>query len=519
MNWKLYLLLTLLGLSTATIVGLFQSSPGYMDADYYYAGGMQLANGHGFSEPYLWNYLDDPAVLPHPSHTYWMPLASILAAAGIILIKSSTWFAARMGFLIITALIPPVTAALAWSFTPRRDLALTSGLLAVFPAFYLSFLPVTDTFGIYMLIGGTFFLIINRRSSALNSLLLGILAGLMHLARADGVLWLLIAMLVVLFISPKPSKRRTIVFHLVIALAGYLMVLIPWFARNYFTLGTPFAPGSSKPLWLTTYDQLFSYPASRITFSNWWQSGLGAITRVRIWALGLNLSNMVSVQGEIFLLPFIALGLWHLRKDRRVQLAGFCWVITLAAMTILFPFAGARGGFFHSGASLQMIWWVLAPIGLDQVILWGSRKRGWIASQAGIIFRSGLVAIAALLTLLVIYSRVIGGGGNSVWDQEHTAYSQITSVLISKGMTNGEVVMVANPPGFFLASGNPAIAVPDGDVNTLLAAAKRYEGKYVILEEGATPTGLMTIYDNPENASRLHYLGDVHGAHLYAIQP
>jgi hypothetical protein len=119
----------------------------------------------------------------------------------------------------------------------------------------------------------------------------------------------------------------------------------------------------------------------------------------------------------------------------------------------------------------------------------------------------------------VIYTRVIGGGGNSVWDQENTAYSQITSVLISKGMTNGEVVMVANPPGFFLASGNPAIAIPDGDVNTLLAAAKRYEGKYVVLEEGATPTGLMTIYNNPENASRLHYLGDVHGAHLYAIQP
>ena len=29
-----------------------------MDADYYFSGGVQLAQGKGFSEPYLWNYFD-----------------------------------------------------------------------------------------------------------------------------------------------------------------------------------------------------------------------------------------------------------------------------------------------------------------------------------------------------------------------------------------------------------------------------------------------------------------------------
>ena len=37
--------------------------------------------------------------------------------------------------------------------------------------------------------------------------------------------------------------------------------------------------------------------------------------------------------------------------------------------------------------------------------------------------------------------------------------------------------MVANPPGFYLASGNPAIAVPDGDENTLLTVARRYQAR------------------------------------------
>ena len=521
MTWRQYLLLALLGLAAVTFVAALQPSPGYMDADYYYAGGLQLVNGHGFTEPYLWNYLDDPAGLPHPSHSYWMPLASLLAAAGAALFGPASWFAARTGFLLVAALIPPLTAALAWSFTSRRDLALTSGLLAVFPAFYLPFLPVTDTFGLYMLFGGLFFLILNRKSSALNPLLLGLLAGLMHLARADGLLWLLIAFLAVLFVLPKPPQRRFffIFSFLLLTLAGYLLVMTPWFIRNYAAFGTPLAPGGSKMLWLTSYDQLFSYPASQITFSAWWQSGLQAILRVRAWSLGLNLSNMLSVQGEVFLLPLIGLGLWHLRKDRRVQFAGLALLVTLAAMTIVFPFAGARGGFFHSGASVQTVWWALATVGLDRVIAWGSRKRGWNAAQAGTIFRPALVALAALLTAVIVYGRVMGGGSGPVWGQENDAYSQINIYLREQGMFEEAVVMVANPPGFYLASGNPAIAVPDGDGDTVMAIARKYNAGILILEKGSTPRDLMPVYEKPQGWAGLDYLGEVESARVYLIQP
>jgi hypothetical protein len=521
MTWRQYLLLSLLGLAAVSFVAALQPSPGYMDADYYYAGGLQLVNGHGFTEPYLWNYLDDPVGLPHPSHAYWMPLASLLAAAGAALFGPASWFAARTGFLLVAALIPPLTAALAWSFTSRRDLALTSGLLAVFPAFYLPFLPVTDTFGLYMLFGGLFFLVLSRKSSALNPLLLGLLAGLMHLTRADGLLWLVIAFLTVLLVLPKPTQRRPffIISFLFLTLAGYLLVMIPWFIRNNTAFGTPMAPGGSKMLWLTSYDQLFGYPASQITISAWLQSGLIAISKVRFWALGINLERTLAEQGEVFLLPLIGLGLWHLRRDRRMQLAMLAWLVTLAAMTVVFPFAGARGGFFHSGAALQPIWWALAPMGLDRVIAWGNRKRGWNAVQAGTIFKPALVALAALLTAVIVYGRVMGGGGAPVWGNENVAYSQIKTVLVSQGMTDEAVVMVANPPGFYLASGNPAIALPDGDLNTLLKVAQSYGAKYVVLEEGSTPGGLMPVYEHPAGQAGLQYLGNVGGAHIYGIQP
>ena len=84
MNWRHYLVLFVIGLAVPFAVSRYQSLPGYMDADYYFAGGIQLATGKGFTEPYIWNYLSDPQTLPTPSHTYWMPLASIVSAIGKI---------------------------------------------------------------------------------------------------------------------------------------------------------------------------------------------------------------------------------------------------------------------------------------------------------------------------------------------------------------------------------------------------------------------------------------------------
>jgi hypothetical protein len=259
--------------------------------------------------------------------------------------------------------------------------------------------------------------------------------------------------------------------------------------------------------------------------ASWWHSGLAAILGARLWALGLNLANALSVQAEVFLLPLIVLGLWHLRKDRRVQLAVLAWFLTLAAMTVAFPFAGARGGFFHSGAALQTVWWALAPLGLEQVLQWGRWKRGWNLAQAGTIFRIALIGLAVLLTAVIVWGRLISGNTGlaiqpslgQVWNQEGYAYSQINNYLVGKGAAAEDTIMVANPPGFYLASGNPSIAVPYGDANTVLAAAKQYHALYLILEAGSTPVGLIPVYDNPNGQTGLTYLGEIDHARIFLI--
>ncbi len=249
MNWRIYLLLAVLGLGLSIGVAQFQHFPGYLDSDYYFAGGMQLAQGKGFTEPYLWNYLDDPQGLPHPSHSYWLPLSSIIAAAGLLLTgqttlvsEQSAYEAGRLGFLMLSALVPVVTGALAYQFSHQQRLGVISGLLAVFSVYYAPFLPVIDNYGPYLVLGGLYFLALSSRKTY-TYLVLGIIAGLMSFARSDGILWFGLTMLLILWRFREEKRVEAAGIHLALALCGFFLIMGPWLWRNYSTFGTPMAPG------------------------------------------------------------------------------------------------------------------------------------------------------------------------------------------------------------------------------------------------------------------------------------
>ncbi|MEJ2708364.1 MAG: hypothetical protein P8074_12185 [Anaerolineales bacterium] len=539
MKLRIYFLLFLLGILMASCVSLFQHAPGYMDADYYYAGGLSLARQEGFVEPFLWNYLDDPTGLPHPSHAYWMPLASILAAAGMALVGNFEFSSARLAFILIAGWVPVFTAGLSYSLTRQPRNSLISGLLAVCAVFYLSYLPTTDTFGIYMLLGAAWFIVAGglfdpQRSSVRlpgspwRWLLLGSLSAGMHLARADGLFWLLLSLLAVAFFGVKESRamgaaarkrnwlRAASPAGLVIC--GYLLFMGPWMLRNYRVFGALLSPGGGHALWVTSYDQLYAYPASLLSAHNWLQSGLQTILAARLQALGQNLQTALVVQGEIFLLPLVLWAAWKLRNDWRVRLAGIAWGITLFVMTFVFPYQGWRGGFFHSGAALQPMIWALAPIGLDELIAWGRRQRGWQPNQASRVFQMGLLVLAVFMTLLVVPARVIGDGDSQAgWNESAYRYAQIDLALGDLGAGKNAVVMVNNPPGYFIASGRGAIPVPDGDVATLQAVAQRYQAGYLLVEANHTHF-LNSLYQEPADFPGFDYLTTVEDTHIFAVR-
>jgi hypothetical protein len=542
MKPRQYLILFILGFLVILVTASFQAWPGYMDADYYYANGARLAGGDGFTEPFLWNYLDDPQGIPHPAFAYWMPLASFIAFASMKVSGITGFNAARGGFMLLGAFIPPLTAALAYSFTQNQRDGILAGILAAISGFYLPFFATSDTFTPYMLLGGLFFLILtwdyqkaSLRRSLLVPFLLGLIAGLMHLARTEGILWILLAFGGLYWssrsdINPDPSYHETgresgggvIIgfrgstrFGLVIL--GYLIVMGPWMVRNFLVFGTPLSPGGSRVLWLTHYDELFAYPASILNPANWWSSGIAEILRARLDALGQNLQTILAVQGEIFLFPLMVVGAWQRRHDLRLRVALLALILTLLVMTVVFPFAGSRGGLFHAGAAWQPLFWALVPVGFESFLSWGGRVRGWHREQARKIFSIGIVGLALLLTGLIAQKQLFGGSfPQSAWDRVEIAYQNLEADLRAAGIGSQEIVLVNNPPGYYVATGRSAIYTPFGDQQNLIAAAQRYGAHFLLLEKDH-PEGLNDLYNHPGDRPGLDYLFTSQEIHVFEV--
>jgi hypothetical protein len=521
MNWRHYAILFVIGLLVPLAISRFQTLPGYMDADYYFAGGIQLANGKGFTEPYLWNYLDDPAGLPHPSHTYWMPLASIVSAIGMWISGQSTYAAGRLPFILLSACVPLLTATLAYEVSGKIFIAIVSGLLSIFSLYYAPFMPVPDNYALFMLLGSAFLLLAPRPHKWIPTSL-GALAGLMTLARSDGLLWLGLAGLTVMSkATRKPDGSKNTLAEWIglivpaglLALVGYLIVMGLWHLRSLTLFDSFMTPGGGRLLWLQNYNQTFIYPAENLNRDSFLQGGWNLAVQNRVNAFTSNLSNAFAAQGGIFLFPFILIGLWQLRHDLRTKIAVTGWLILFAVMTIIFPFAGSRGSFFHAGAAFQPFWWVAAPVGLEAVISW-TRHRGQFTDQnAPYVFQGILVLLAIFMTAYLVNFRVIASG----WAKDDLIYPSVEKMFLDNGISTGDVVIVRNPPGYFIASGRPAISLPFGDESTIMSVAERYNARYLVIEKDGTFDAIQDLYDDPQEGSSFVYLGEINEAKLYRI--
>ena len=474
--------------------------------------------------------------VPHPSHLYWMPMASILSAIGPAIAGRIDFTLARLPFILLGALVAPVTAGLAYKFSQRKDLALFAGVLAAFPGYYLAYFSTVDTFGPVMLIGAAFLALAAVIPARFGSedfpkiLLLGVCAGLMHLSRADGLLWLGYALLAVVWLGlvrgNKPAagvqsfwKRRPVQVAggLFSVLLGYLAVMAPWLLRNLTQYHTLMAPGASSALWERNYNELFAYPASSLSYAAWAAQGIGPILAQRFDALASNLKSMLGVQMEIVLAPFILVGLWSLRRERIVQMAAAVWLVTLGVMSFAYPFAGARGGFFHSGSAVQPVFWAAAPLGFSQVIEWAARRRNWSASRALRMYAPPVVLIVIALTGVISFRMVFGADPtNPVWNSSLAGYRQFEQAVAANDPSQQAGVLVNNPAGYSLVSARPAYAIPNGGLDTLLAVARRYKVQYVLMDQNI-PNELIPVYEQPEQAQGLKKVAEIGKTTLFQV--
>jgi hypothetical protein len=511
MSWKTYWFFSAVSLILLTVLAFFQSSPGYMDAEYYYSMGLRIVKEGTLSEPFLWNYLHGLRTIPHPGFTYWQPFSSFVAAGSMAVTGLMNFTGAKVGFLLIYSLVPVICMKLAFTLTSNKQISILTGVLTLTPVFYSPFLATTDSFGIMMVLGGLFFLVINQNDKLLSKLILGVLVGLIHLSRSEGLIWLLMGFGILLV--KTESKGLKIGLFLI----GYIMVMGPWYLRNWFAMGEILPSGTSQMFWLTEYNDLFISNPADLNLQNWIAQGPGVILGNILSSASANLKTFLFVQGQLILAPFIGLGIWKLRKDPVIRIASILYVILFLLMSVVFPFAGGRGGFFHASAGLQSLIWVLSAVGFDLAVDFGVKNRSWEKGRATIMFGTGLVLILMLVMIYTYSDRVIGGRlSEPAWNQSELVAVSVGDDLTGLGVDEEELVMINNPPGLYAATGRSSIVIPNGNEQDIIDLSREFGVSILVLEKNHPPD-LGIIYQDPEKAENLDLIYSSRGIHYFKI--
>lgn len=555
-------LIALACLLVRSLAALLVDQPGYMDAYYYFHVARNLASGQGFMEQVLWNYLDNPAGLPHASNLYWMPLTSVLVAPGLALFGGS-FRAAQVPLVLLSPLVPLIAYATARLLIGKpgtvneerreekgQDSAITivptSGyaplertaagpdpagaglarlqwlavaLLTIFGGVYFVYWALPDSFASFAIPGALSLLCmgLGMERGPRWFLAAGVCAALAHLARPDGVL-LLVVLLAAILVRFWPwridgreetkgrATARAAAWCLAVV-AVYLLVLGPWLARNVVVTGSA-SPGATEALFQREYNDLFRYgrvltPAYYLDWG--WPNILGS----KAQAAGENL--LVFAEPFLFyMLPFGLLGFWQWRRRPAAwPFLGYC-ALLYVAMSLLFTFAGPRGSYLHSMAALLPFYAAAIVKGIEVAIHWiAGRLKHWVEPTA----QRNFLAIA--VTIAAVMSVVLALRAADSWRERYGVYSAAAGWFSSNG-AGSATVMVIDPPGWYYVSGQQAIMVPNEPLATTLEVCRRYGARYLLLE-AAHPLALHQLYLGLESSPSLVLRATVSGIQVYEV--
>jgi hypothetical protein len=458
--------LALAGLALAVRVAYAQAVvfPGLDDPAFYVLVARNLAAGRGLVIDALWSYQLPFAAVSHPSHEYWMPLASLLMAPALALLGPGLWPAQLPG-LLAGALLAPFTWLVgrrALPATSRAAIALAAALIALSATLAYQSASL-DSAAVFALSAALALAVAagERRAAAAGA---GLLAGLAYLARGDGLL-LPFALALGWWLLGRRSAER----YALLA-AGFALIAGPWWLRNWLAFGSPTPVSLLASAWQTSYLQTFNFarPAQLGDLLALGAGGILALRRDALLVAALQYVNATFAWG--LLAPF---GLWHLRRRPLFALAGVYALLLLASTTLVFSVQTQFGTFYHSlGATLPFL--ALATVAAleDGLARVHRPQYRWLA--------------AVVLLGLALYLQASAFAGVRREHLRLAAQFEAIAGWLEQEVEPGAVVMTTQPHSLLYASGHPAIPLPAAEPPAAaLAAAERYGARYLILTEAA----------------------------------
>ncbi len=472
----------------------FLPFPALDDPAFYLKVAENLAQGRGLVIDAIWNYQTVFPAIEHPSNEHWMPLPSLVMAPFFALFGSSYALGQTIG-AFFGALIVPIT----W-FTCERALPVLGRWRGAtfFTCLLVSFNPllvyqsVTVDSAVYFTVFCSLAILLasqSERSLALSGVV-GVLIGLAYLSRTEGLILLGVA----LFWTWRHYEGAVRWRHGAAILAGALMLMAPWFARNALTFGTPFPSSTLILALIPDYPTLFHY--GRPSF---WEGlpplDLGKLLMLRLEGIGHNV-QVLLVQTLFPVIPLVLGGLGPLWRTPVTSLGLLVGAALFLVSALLFPVATIFGMFYHSVGAVTPVLTMLAVVGL---LRFGRfiGERLFEDSQ----FMPLLLSAATFFLVLVQVALAMSTAAQ-VHLQWADDFAVAARVLKEE---NAAVVMTTQPNSLHYATNLPAVMLPVSDpLETALEVARKYGATHIVgfgsfgrypeaIEQGAN-SGLKPVY-------------------------
>jgi hypothetical protein len=361
--------------------------PGYTDAYYYVDIARHVASGQGLVADFVWSPLEAPdlALLPVPSHRFWMPLASFVQAAGIAVIGGAVgpFRAAQLVIVLIAVFVPLAAYLAARSLGAGTAWSLAAAILAGSGGLFAPAWVTLDSYGIAALFGTAFFLAYSRaaRGDVAAGAAAGVLVGALFLARAEAALFGLAPLALVL----RPATRRAGLAGVVVALA----IGGAWLARSVLT--APATDVFARSALLVRYEDLFALRGPTLSA---FVAALPTVAAAKLAALA---SNALTFAFAFALLPVVGLvaGAWRLVRRPDVRAFVALLLVVYFAQSLVWTLHSTRGSYVHSLAAFIPFGFALACAGGESLLAHVDRNARRLALGASVA-ATAVISVVAL---------------------------------------------------------------------------------------------------------------------------